>query len=72
MYVKRHEAGSLKPPEYDLQSRSYQIGWCNLVVMAEGTQEDPSVRLRRRRSEHTEYHVQMKFLKLSMLYFLFH
>lgn len=57
MYVKRLEAGRFKLPQYDLQSRSYQMEWRDLVVMVEGICEDPSTRLRRLRAERTEYHV---------------
>lgn len=57
MYVKRLEAGRFKLPQYDLQSRSYQMEWRDLVVMVEGICEDPSTRLRRLCAERTEYHV---------------
>lgn len=57
MYVKRLEAGRFKLPEYDTQSRSYLMEWCDLVVMVEGITEDPSMRLRRLRAKRTEYHV---------------
>lgn len=57
MYVKRFEAGRFKLPHYDLQSRSYQMEWRDLVVMVEGISEDPSARLRRLCAERAEYHV---------------
>ena len=57
MYVKRLEAGRFKIPEYDPQSRSYPMEWCDLVVMVEGITEDPATRLRRLRAERTTYHI---------------
>lgn len=57
MYVKRLEARRFKFPQYAPQSRSNQMEWRDLVVMVEGIREDPSLRLRRLRSERTEYHV---------------
>ena len=57
MYVKRLEAGRFRLPQYDSQSRMYQMEWRDLVVMVEGLAEDPASRLRRLRAERHEYHV---------------
>ena len=55
MYVKRLEAGRFKLPEYDGNTRSYQMEWRDLVVMVEGIQESPDQRLRRLRAQRREY-----------------
>ena len=55
MYVKRLEAGRFKLPEYDENTRSYQMEWRDLVVMVEGIQESPNQRLRRLRAQRKEY-----------------
>ena len=57
MYVKRLEASRFKLPEYDPESDSYSMEWCDLVMMVEGIQENPQQRLRRLRAERKEYHV---------------
>ncbi len=55
MYVKRLEAGRFKLPEYDESTRSYPMEWRDLVVMVEGIQESPELRLRRLRAQRREY-----------------
>ena len=55
MYVKRLEAGRFKLPEYDENTRSYQMEWRDLVVMVEGIRESPDQRLRRLRAQRREY-----------------
>ena len=55
MYVKRLEAGRFKLPEYDENTQSYQMEWRDLVVMVEGIQESPDLRLRRLRAQRREY-----------------
>ena len=55
MYVKRLEAGRFKLPEYDGNTRSYQMEWRDLVLMVEGIQESPEGRLRRLRAERQVY-----------------
>ena len=57
MYVKRLEAGRFKLPDYDEETQSYQMEWCDLVMMVEGIRESPDQRLRRLRAERREYHV---------------
>ena len=57
MYVKRLEAGRFRLPQYDADTRSYFMEWCDLVVMVEGLVESPQGRLRRLRAERTVYHV---------------
>jgi transposase len=55
MYVKRLEAGRFRLPEYDENTRSYQMEWRDLVLMVEGIQESPEQRLRRLRAQRREY-----------------
>ena len=55
MYVKRLEAGRFRLPEYDEDTRIYQMEWRDLVVMVEGIQESPGQRLRRLRAQRREY-----------------
>ena len=55
MYVKRLEAGRFRLPEYDENTRSYQMEWRDLVVMVEGIQESPEQRLRRLPAQRSEY-----------------
>ena len=55
MYVKRLEAGRFKLPEYDENTRSYQMEWRDLVIMVEGIRESPEQRLRRLRAQRKEY-----------------
>lgn len=57
MYVKRLEAGRFKLPEYDRDTQSYQMEWRDLVIMVEGIQESPDLRLRRLRAQRREYKV---------------
>lgn len=57
MYVKRLEAGRFKLPEYDKDTQSYQMEWRDLVIMVEGIQESPDLRLRRLRAQRREYKV---------------
>ena len=47
MYVKRLEQGTFRMPQYDESSRSYPMGWCDLVIMVEGIKENPESRLKR-------------------------
>ena len=55
MYVKRLEAGRFKLPEYDETTQSYQMEWRDLVLMVEGIQESPELRLRRLRAQRKDY-----------------
>ena len=55
MYVKRLEAGRFRLPEYNAESRTYNMEWRDLVLMVEGIKEDPGQRLRRLRAERNEY-----------------
>ena len=55
MYVKRLEAGRFRLPEYDEIAQSYQMEWRDLMVMVEGIQESPDLRLRRLRAQRREY-----------------
>lgn len=57
MYVKRLEAGRFRIPQYDPLTCSYSMEWRDLVVMVEGIQEDPEMRLKRLRAERKEYSV---------------
>lgn len=57
MYVKRLEAGRFRIPQYDPLTCSYSMEWRDLVVMVEGIQEDPKMRLKRLRAERKEYSV---------------
>jgi transposase len=55
MYVKRLEAGRFRLPEYNAESRTYNMEWRDLVLMVEGIKEDPEQRLRRLKAERNEY-----------------
>jgi transposase len=55
MYVKRLEAGRFRLPEYNAESRTYNMEWRDLVLMVEGIKEDPGQRLRRLKAERNEY-----------------
>lgn len=55
MYVKRLEAGRFKLPEYDENTQSCQMEWRDLVLMVEGIQESPELRLRRLRAQRKDY-----------------
>lgn len=57
MYVKRLEAGRFRIPQYDPLTCSYSMEWRDLVVMVEGIQKDPEMRLKRLRAERKEYSV---------------
>lgn len=47
LYVKRLEECTFRLPAYDNRSRSYPMEWCDLVMMAEGTSDNPNGRLKR-------------------------
>lgn len=49
LYYKRLEQGTFEMPHYDLQTRSYQICWTELVMMIEGISMQ-SIKLRKRYS----------------------
>ena len=49
LYYKRLEQGTFEIPHYDLQTRSYQICWTELVMMIEGISMQ-RIKLRKRYS----------------------
>lgn len=47
LYIKRLEEGTFRLPEYDQKSKSYSMGWRDLVMMVEGINDEPAKRLKR-------------------------
>ena len=47
LYIKRLEEVTFRLPEYDQKSKSYSMQWCDLVMMVEGINDEPTKRLKR-------------------------
>lgn len=47
LYIKRLEEGTFRLPAYDQKSKSYSMGWRDLVMMVEGINDEPAKRLKR-------------------------
>jgi len=47
LYIKRLEEGTFRLPGYDQESKSYPMGWRDLVMMVEGINDEPTKRLKR-------------------------